>query len=267
MNNQESISFSNNESYDIPSEDLHYLDMPFPNEILELDTTDNQQGLLKSDSYHLKDDRTKFSNRKLDSNNWLDDLHIDYVLIHFQSIYSHVKIYTISKQQSAAFRHQYTQNFFDDDDLIFVIQTNNHWVTLTNIEILPSAVSCRTNKPIFMYESLNKPDYINAESVKDILRTMFPSFNELVIHKVSIASTQKGLNDCGLFALAYVQSLCKNQDPSLIVYDQEKMRTNYNNFIDSNNYFVDEVNNFNGMAVNIALNPIAINFRTIALLV
>ena len=41
------------------------------------------------------------------------------------------------------------------------------------------------------------------------------------------------VNDCGLFALACVESICNNWELSLIVYNQHTMRKVYNDFIDS----------------------------------
>ena len=45
--------------------------------------------------------------------------------------------------------------------------------------------------------------------------------------------TQRGINDCGLFALSYIESIVQLKDPSLIVYDQYMMRRAYNAFVDS----------------------------------
>ena len=45
--------------------------------------------------------------------------------------------------------------------------------------------------------------------------------------------TQRGKNDCGLFALSYIESIVQLEDPSIIVYDQYMMRRAYNAFVDS----------------------------------
>ncbi len=47
---------------------------------------------------------------------------------------------------------------------------------------------------------------------------------------------QEGFNDCGLFALAYMNTLCSGKNPSLCAYTQSKMRAHYNNCI-KNKYF------------------------------
>jgi len=52
--------------------------------------------------------------------------------------------------------------------------------------------------------------------------------------------TQRGKNDCGLFALSYIESIVQLEDPSLIVYDQYMMRRDYNTFVHS------DLSNLNG---------------------
>ena len=51
---------------------------------------------------------------------------------------------------------------------------------------------------------------------------------------------QVSSNYCGLFTLGYVMALCRNDEPSLIEFDQATMRTEFNNFInrDLNDYGV-----------------------------
>ena len=43
-------------------------------------------------------------------------------------------------------------------------------------------------------------------------------------HKKVHVQKQEGDNDCGLFALAYIESLCRGHEPRLIEYDQSYMR-------------------------------------------
>ena len=42
---------------------------------------------------------------------------------------------------------------------------------------------------------------------------------------------QEGFNDCRLFALAYMYTLCSGNNPSLCPYTQSKMRDHYNRCI------------------------------------
>ena len=41
--------------------------------------------------------------------------------------------------------------------------------------------------------------------------------------------------DCGLYSLAFLISLCENLDPTLIKYDQSKMREHYNTMNNTEN--------------------------------
>ena len=64
--------------------------------------------------------------------------------------------------------------------------------------------------------------------------------------------TMASVNDCGLFALAYADSICNYSDPSLVVYNQHIMRNWYNNFIDSDStHYGDLISeNLNGDMLN-----------------
>ena len=54
------------------------------------------------------------------------------------------------------------------------------------------------------------------------------------LNKIQIYFPQVGSNDCGLFALAYVNSICQYKEPSLIQYNQAMLRANYNSFVTNN---------------------------------
>ena len=47
---------------------------------------------------------------------------------------------------------------------------------------------------------------------------------------------QKGGNDCGLFAISNLLSICYNKDPSNINYNQSLMRHHFNQSILSENF-------------------------------
>ena len=44
-------------------------------------------------------------------------------------------------------------------------------------------------------------------------------------------TTQEGLNDCGLFAIAYAYLLLINEEPAICSIDQYSMRRLYNRFV------------------------------------
>ena len=47
-------------------------------------------------------------------------------------------------------------------------------------------------------------------------------------------ASQEGITDCGLFALGYALAICKDINPSLIVFEQERMREEFNYSIRNN---------------------------------
>ena len=81
------------------------------------------------------------------------------------------------------------------------------------------------------YDSIGSPSYLLA------LAPFFKSLSEIVETDVFIVEsmsiqTQKGINDCGLFALANLISICKGIDPCSLKLKQNKMREHYNSSLD-----------------------------------
>lgn len=112
---------------------------------------------------------------------------------------------------------------------------------MTNIGFESGAYSAEPTISIFVYDSLNNKSYL--DSLKPLLKVMYPNQSLIKIKTVKVVR-QLGSNDCGLFALAYVKSLCENEDPALIKYNQVKMRKNYNHFIrkSQNDFKIDQIN-------------------------
>ena len=138
-------------------------------------------------------------------------------------------------------------NFENTPNLILALNCfNNHWIVVTNIEIdKPDNLNCKAK--ITVYDSLNDLSYLKA--LKPIFNMMYPvsdpNKSDLkrykIINSVEINYKQIGPNDCGLFALGYIESLSKNINPFNVKYDQDRMRKEYNNFVkkkifDSNNF-------------------------------
>ena len=177
---------------------------------------------------------------------WLNDINIDLVLEHFQLKFAdtQIKIITLANRatKSSDFNLE-SINFDSDDKLIFVINVmKNHWITLTNIDTQPDD-KVYTNAKVFMYDSLNNIIYLNG--LKPFLSEMYPLIDKYIIHYVKMPYPQISTNDCGLFALAYVHSLCSLYEPSSIKYKQESMRSNYNKWVETgSDYIVETVFNF-----------------------
>jgi hypothetical protein len=198
--------------------------------------------------------KSRYINLYCDESNcaylWLTDINIDLVLEYFQKKYSAhgFNIVTMAEQEddSSDFnRMKWT--FENKENLILLYCHDSHWVAATNINTIVSNENLiKNNKPIFIYDSLNSTNYLNG--VQPILLKMFPDKKLHVIHKVNMKYSQDGTNDCGLFALAYIESILNMKEPSLIKYNQGSMRIRYNEFIDSdlNNFNMDilEINSF-----------------------
>ena len=74
---------------------------------------------------------------------------------------------------------------------------------------------------ITVYDTLNASI---STTTKVILAKLVCTSQDLLTIEASKVNTQSGTSDCGVFACAYVASLAHGQDPSIIVYDQQKMR-------------------------------------------
>ena len=57
-----------------------------------------------------------------------------------------------------------------------------------------------------------------------LVADLMQSREKSVIVEFVDVQEQKGANDCGLFALAYITSICNGQDPATLLYDQAAMR-------------------------------------------
>ena len=144
-----------------------------------------------------------------DRSYWLDSLHIDLALESMQVQFPHVKILTLGLQAHYLIGHKgFPFNFENTPNLIIVLWHNNHWVTATNIDTGKSKLRLLTteNSPVFLYDSFSSVTYIN--SLLLTLNTMFPDKASYIVHQATIIHKQVSVNDCGLFALAYVAALC-----------------------------------------------------------
>ena len=92
---------------------------------------------------------------------------------------------------------------------------------------------------------------------------MFPTKNSYVVQRPYIYFPQVSVSDCGLFALAYVRSLCLNREPLLFKFCQDTMRFEYNQFIERDckefktniiaDYFLSHVTSMTPYVVNLNL--------------
>ena len=104
-----------------------------------------------------------------------------------------------------------------------VLQVNgNQWIAISNIGCHASTINVYDS----MHGNLSKK---TSRLVADLLQS------PLKVIEVRYIDTQwqSGASDCGLFALANVTAPCNGQDPSVINFDQSKMRQHFLQCIDT----------------------------------
>ena len=113
-------------------------------------------------------------------------------------------------------------DFENTKNLIIVLCYRSHWIVSTNIQNgKSSSIISNKNAPVFVYDSFGNSDNLNALQLT--LNHMFEKLDDFVVHQVVTFYKQVSVNDCGLFALAYVWALYLNFEPSLINFCQDTM--------------------------------------------
>lgn len=97
---------------------------------------------------------------------------------------------------------------------LYVIHLENHWVAISNVD-------CAINH-WKLYDSL---DY-DINLIKEPLKMLNHSSNFVYLQKPPVQK-QNNSYDCGLFALAFLTSICFGREPLGYEYDQAKMRNHY----------------------------------------
>ena len=116
--------------------------------------------------------------------------------------------------QSPVLADNYTMSPSPNGDLVQVIQVNNdHWLALSTVGCQPSEIR--------VFDSLGgRLPQNRMKLVADLLQS---KEKELTIEYVHV-QRQRGGSDCGLFALAFITSVCNGEDPAKHLYDQAAMR-------------------------------------------
>jgi hypothetical protein len=108
-----------------------------------------------------------------------------------------------------------------DNIFVQVLHAQNHWIVVSNYNPRePDSNSW------YVYDSLNNPEFF-LYYVKPALYCFCGGQRRLEIKHVEVVP-QNGYDDCGLFALAYSLILAMGKDPALFVFDQSKMRNEFN---------------------------------------
>ena len=121
---------------------------------------------------------------------------------------------------------QFNPDGWETCDAVFVVHVTNHWLCLTNINPNSHGVW-------LIYDSLCTAD-TNFCDLKPVFAKLRPYLKEsklpFIVETVTLPLVQRqfGSNDCGLFALAYAQTLCELKDPGKHMYNQLMMRYGFN---------------------------------------
>ena len=99
-----------------------------------------------------------------------------------------------------------------------ILNTGGHWVCLSTVATKPDSGIVKVFDSLYNKPSQNAIEY-SARLLKHNGSTL-TFLNEKV-------QKQRGLSDCGLFALAFATDLCHGVDPANEQYDQTVMRSHY----------------------------------------
>jgi hypothetical protein len=164
----------------------------------------------------------------------------------------HVYVYIVSIDYIRANKNQIDNDRINCVSMFFMYISNSHWMVLTNIDSEEDTYSTShcaegyynfgnseavpNSRNWLVYESFDSDYYVKQSAeLQHILSMIFPleiRVSSIKIKRVHV-NKQAGQNDCGLFILAYIESLCRNLEPGLIIYDQNSLRDSYNRFVSS----------------------------------
>ena len=104
---------------------------------------------------------------------------------------------------------------------IFILNVNNHWVTLTNLN--------EFNEWLLL-DGLNKNKSICLKNLKPFFRCMAKYQKKAGRFKILTVEVPKQIEtiDSGLIASAYAICLANDLNPALLTFDQSKLRQHYN---------------------------------------
>ena len=91
---------------------------------------------------------------------------------------------------------------------------NDHWVAISTVGCQPSTVK--------VFDSLG--GRLPKRSVK-LVADLLQSKEEAITFAFVDVQKQDGGSDCGLFAIAFITSICNGQDPTVLRYNQSAMRS------------------------------------------
>ena len=98
-----------------------------------------------------------------------------------------------------------------------ILHQTNHWVCM-------STIGCPPDTAYFYDSMLYNKSRLPIPVTRDIASLLNAS-GDVINIKVPQSQLQEGSEDCGLFAIATATSLCYGVPPSMIFWEQRKMRS------------------------------------------
>ena len=117
-------------------------------------------------------------------------------------------------------------------EFIQVLHSNsNHWIVISTIGT--------NNSEVMIYDSL----YITvSQDVRCQISSLICTPNRSIRLKIVDVVKQSGMNDCGLFAVAYVTTLSFGIDPGKLVFNQANMRKHLESCLENEHFTLFPVN-------------------------
>lgn len=104
---------------------------------------------------------------------------------------------------------------------IQVLHVNgNHWITVSNIR----PKSDPTLDSVGIYDSNWSSTAVVAPNTMQQICSFFKSMAQSITFNMINVERQTNMSDCGVFSLAYATELAYWGDPSVVVWDSDKMR-------------------------------------------
>ena len=105
---------------------------------------------------------------------------------------------------------------------VYILHAPNHWVTFTDMDFVNGKIEEASSWWV-LYDS---------RFLESTLLELIPQLNNM-LHQDQGCELSKTKNtwDCGLFAIAFGESLCQSEDPSLCEYFQSMLRSNFNTYV------------------------------------
>lgn len=147
----------------------------------------------------------------LSSNKWLNDYHIACAQTLLKSQFPQ-----LGGLQPTIGQGKYLKQLpMDCDSIQVLFIAGNHWAAV-------STMNCAKGKELVFYDSLNSA--VSDETKRLLCKLIHTNDDHFRIRFANVVK-QSGVNDCGLFVIAYITHLAFGKDPSCCVFAQSEMRS------------------------------------------